>query len=339
MEMEILDKANNEVVIGAYSAYDYKKYVIELNRYNDKSSYYSDRIRVLTNKKQWLKFVFDNYSENNYINACDSSRGLLIAKDCLSYVEYDISGNTLDVEVYGDKDFIKYHIDLVEQNFEVIQSCIQWTYNADGDNVTIPLTNEKMAIDEMYPFLNEPLLDYYDRFLSSNSSILLLHGPAGTGKTTFIRNLIIHAKTSANITYDPALLQKDNFFAEFIEDDQTNILVLEDSDLFLMKRSEGNDLMHKFLNIGDGLISNKSKKIIFSTNLESIRNIDGALVRPGRCFDIIDFKKLTHEQAVNLAGKLDIELPDEKQEEYTLAEVFYKKNTTLGDPFGFNQSQ
>jgi ATP-dependent 26S proteasome regulatory subunit len=48
-------------------------------------------------------------------------------------------------------------------------------------------------------------------------------------------------------------------------------------------------MMHRFLNVGDGLVTTKGKKLIFSTNLPSIRDVDSALVRPGRCFDILNF--------------------------------------------------
>jgi len=103
-------------------------------------------------------------------------------------------------------------------------------------------------------------------------------------------------------------------------------MVLEDSDAFLKPRSDGNTMMHRFLNVGDGLVTTKGKKMIFSTNLPSIRDIDSALTRPGRCFDIVTFDTLTIEEAAELAERLGVELPvrprGKELGKYSIAEVF-----------------
>jgi ATP-dependent 26S proteasome regulatory subunit len=176
----------------------------------------------------------------------------------------------------------------------------------------------------MYPFLEgRKLEDYYTEFLESSASILLLIGPPGTGKTTFIRGLLQHADTSAMVTYDASILAKDYIFAQFIEGDK-NIMVIEDADNFLGARADGNDMMHKFLNVGDGLVTTKGKKLIFSTNLPSIKDVDSALIRPGRCFDILHFGTMTQAQAEKLADKLDIPLEGTK-DQWSVADIFHKQ--------------
>ena len=115
------------------------------------------------------------------------------------------------------------------------------------------------------------------------------------------------------------------FFADFMEN-RDRFMIIEDCDLMLKARSDGNSLMHRFLNMSDGLVSTKSKKLIFSTNLPSVKNVDPALMRPGRCFDVIEFDKLNLEQAVKLANKFDLEI-DENKDSWTIAEVF--NNTTF----------
>ena len=157
-----------------------------------------------------------------------------------------------------------------------------------------------------------------DRFSS-----IVLYGPPGTGKTTFIRGLLSHSNLSAIVTYDAGILEKDALFARFIEDD-ANIMVLEDSDNFLKARSDGNTMMHRFLNVGDGLVTTKGKKLIFSTNLPSIRDVDSALVRPGRCFDILNFDTLKHSEAETLANRLGVKL-DGVRDKWSIAEVFNKQ--------------
>jgi ATP-dependent 26S proteasome regulatory subunit len=144
------------------------------------------------------------------------------------------------------------------------------------------------------------------------------------------------------VTYDPSILEKDHMFAEFIGSD-SSIMVLEDSDNFLKPRNDGNTMMAKFLNLGDGLVTTKGKKLIFSTNLPSIRDVDEALTRPGRCFGILDFNGLTYDEAIELHKKLNLtsELKvKDKSELYTLAEIFnnetvVEKKTQLKRSVGF----
>jgi ATP-dependent 26S proteasome regulatory subunit len=126
-------------------------------------------------------------------------------------------------------------------------------------------------------------------------------------------------------------------FAQFLDGDR-NILVLEDADNFLNSRSEGNDIMHKFLNVGDGLITMKNKKIIFSTNLPSLNSVDPALIRPGRCHDVIKFNLLDYNQAKKLSNKLNIEFNEQNnKKEFSLAEIFHKKlqNAKIERKIGF----
>ena len=162
--------------------------------------------------------------------------------------------------------------------------------------------------------------------------LIAVGGSPGTGKTTFIRGLLAHRNSSAIVTYDAQILEKDGFFARFIEDD-ASIMVLEDSDAFLKSRSDGNTMMHRFLNVGDGLVTTKGKKMVFSTNLPSIRDIDSALVRPGRCFDILTFDNLTVPEAQALATKLGVTLPvrprGKETQKYSIAEVFNEQTEQM----------
>jgi hypothetical protein len=76
--------------------------------------------------------------------------------------------------------------------------------------------------------------------------------------------------------------------------------------------------------------------MIFSTNLPSIRDIDEALIRPGRCFDILNFDDLNSTQAETLANKLNLEY-NKGKDKYSLAELFNEeiKKKTSSTKFGF----
>lgn len=295
-------------------------------RLNRNQTTLTREINILACRDAWIKWMERECADSTIVEQ-DSTSGYIIGKNDVSLMIYRTNNNSATLCMYGDEDTVQTFIDKVEGEFDVVTSHIEWVYSADGSSVHIPLSRMNVPVEEMYPFLNgESLADYYDRYTRSNSNILLLIGPPGTGKTTFIRGLLDHTKSSALVTYDTNILDKDYVFAQFMEGG-SSIMVLEDSDVFLKTRSDGNSMMHRFLNVGDGLVTTKNKKMIFSTNLPSIRDIDPALIRPGRCFDILTFRELTSEEAHILADKVGVHLDSEKQS-WSVAEIFNQRKVS-----------
>lgn len=325
---KIMENSDNKIFLGVSDAEDLVKAELLTKRVTEGKPTVQRETTVLCNRQKWAKWAETYFKEFLYVQTV-ASAGLIIEQEELNFIKFDVNSNSTTVRAFGDTDFCDYVITVVEGEFPVVTSYIEWVYNGDGSSVNVPLNRERLPVDEMYPFLKgETLGDYYDRYMKSSANILLLIGPPGTGKTSFIRGLLAHTNSSAIVSYDSAILDKDGFFARFIEDD-ANIMVLEDSDAFLKSRSDGNTMMHRFLNVGDGLVTTKGKKMIFSTNLPSIRDIDSALVRPGRCFDIVTFETLTVPEAQTLADKLGTILPvrprGKETEKYSIAEVFHEQ--------------
>jgi SpoVK/Ycf46/Vps4 family AAA+-type ATPase len=121
--------------------------------------------------------------------------------------------------------------------------------------------------------------------------------------------LIHFSGKNACVTYDEQVMNDDNLFQQFLESD-ANTMIFEDSDNHIRPRQDGNSMMHKFLNVSDGIISSSDKKLIFSTNLPSSNNIDEALLRPGRCFDIMNFRALNRVEAEKVCKDIGRVLPD-----------------------------
>ena len=92
-------------------------------------------------------------------------------------------------------------------------------------------------------------------------------------------------------------------FVDFITGSH-DAFVIEDTDNLLKARTSGNDEMHRFLAIADGVARSQGRKIIFTTNLPNVTDIDEALVRPGRCYAVKNLRSLEPAEALTLARRM-----------------------------------
>lgn len=263
---------------------------------------------------KFRNYITSETHNDTYVSIVDLGWGL---------AKFHVNSTILSSTVYGPLDKVKGFIEDMSKEFTKSETFIEWVISNDGNSVNVPL-NYKQAHQSFYPWLNKPFEQYLKDYLESDSCALILIGPPGTGKTTFLKNLIHLSKSPALVTYDPKILSNDYFFSRFISGNDT-FLIMEDADAFLSARSDGNDLMHRFLNISDGIVSLRNKKMIFTTNLPNISSIDPALIRPGRCFDILSFRPLNGDEANKVVKDLGLKDKETYTPEIkvTLAEIFH----------------
>ncbi len=170
-------------------------------------------------------------------------------------------------------------------------------------------TVDPPPFDEAYPGLGEPVTSFIERFLAAPETVLILQGPPGTGKTRLVRAILAAIsrgkEDGARVLYtaDKRALENDEIFVDFITGTH-DAFVIEDADHILASRAKGNLDLHRFLAVADGVVRAQGRKIIFTTNLPNVGDIDDALLRPGRCFAVVRTRALAREEVARLIERL-----------------------------------
>jgi hypothetical protein len=238
--------------------------------------------------------------------------------------KYNSSSTEWRVALCGDYDWaMAFKADHGQDEEDREKGKIAWHYwKSRGIEQREFEVNEPLPIyNEFYPCIPEGIDAYFERYLKSRASIMLMIGDPGTGKTSLLRYLIWKNKLRANVTFDEDVMKSEEYFLDYASGTDQDLMVIEDADLLLSSRdSDQNKLMAKLLNLSEGLVSLDGKKMIFTTNLTNMNKIDPALVRPGRCFDVLRFRSLTADEAEKAAKVAGVTL--EKKKAMTLAELF-----------------
>ncbi len=177
------------------------------------------------------------------------------------------------------------------------------------ENVAIEEKVDAPLNDLAYPEIHEGVAAFITRFLDADETVLVLQGPPGTGKSRLIRAILgemsrrkgEHAR--AMYTGDKRAMENDEIFVRFITGWE-DAFVIEDADHLLKPRCDGNEHIHRFLTIADGVVRSQGRKIIFSTNLPNVGDLDDALIRPGRCFARVYVRELVETEAAAFVASL-----------------------------------
>lgn len=189
---------------------------------------------------------------------------------------------------------------------------IDWhfmTGRGDLESAAIEEVANDVLVDAAYPDVPGGVRRFVESYLDAPETVLVLQGPPGTGKTRLIRAVLgamsrrKDEPVQALYTGDQKALQNDEVYVKFITG-YHDAFVVEDADHLLKPRADGNEHLHRFLTIADGVVRSQGRKIIFSTNLPNVGDLDEALIRPGRCYARLNVRALKPEEAQALVRQV-----------------------------------
>lgn len=218
------------------------------------------------------------------------------------------------VTVQGHEVFTQHTLEVIKANFDIKASPRCWRFSVDDRNLLemreIPLSvpSKITGLKDFYPSLDKSPEAIMDEFLDSSANVLFLIGDPGLGKSTLILSMLNHTGWDDRHYYliDSDVILKHPQLIDAIRGLRAgSVLIIEDADRFVGSREGGNEQMSGLLNISSG-IATSGVKIMISTNLSNVSKVDPALIRPGRCHDVLRFEPLTPEQANKARAVLDL---------------------------------
>ena len=186
---------------------------------------------------------------------------------------------------------------------------------------------------------------------ADKSGLVILHGEKGTGKTTYIRNLISTHPDKKFVFVSPDLISVlgTPAFTDFINTLNNHIIILEDCENAIRDRkiTGANSAVSTLLNMTDGLLADDLGIKFICTFNADIQDIDPALLRKGRLICKYEFKPLTVEKTNALLeciyiNKAKANEPEAEEGEVVekVCEVEYptvQKGLTLADIYNFEE--
>jgi SpoVK/Ycf46/Vps4 family AAA+-type ATPase len=184
--------------------------------------------------------------------------------------------------------------------------------------------------------------DFSRQTQTKSGGITILDGPAGTGKSTLIAQLM-RRLYQTHVFYVLSVAQHEALscpgMVEFWQQqngrrpNEVKVIIMEDAEkILLQRRSDNNEAVSALLNIADGLIGQMLRVHVICTLNQGMEYLDPAILRPGRLRSYRYVGLLSRDEAQKLAAKHKLPFAaDEDRDQFTLAEVFhgqvYKQQT------------
>lgn len=264
-----------------------------------------------------------------------SSKNSIFSKYMHDEFRCYIRGNSIDI--YGS--FYCQSDEVAEKIWSVYNKhckddndtqLFMYSYSMNGGKVDenvkqIKIKDLDYISPKYYPYIDTEIM--FDQFFTDNENILLLVGAPGLGKSKMSTLALKHAFNNTDkLPYDklaanPALdcqyisvayvkstdvLADDNFWRT-LEKTTPDFCIIDDLDYMLTKRDaqvmSGDDqvknaFLNQFLSFTDGVEKHRTKFII--TTNQTYSDIDTALLRKGRLFDILELRKLDKHESLDI---------------------------------------
>jgi hypothetical protein len=192
-----------------------------------------------------------------------------------------------------------------------------------------------MISTDYYPYIDTNIM--FEQFLTLQENILIMTGVAGLGKSKLSTAILKFAAEHddilpydklkshpdleiqyVNVAYIKStdVLADDNFW-RVLSAREYDFVILDDLDYMLTKRSAEvqshddqirNKFLNEFLSFTDGIEKTKTKFII--TTNQSTSDVDLALLRKGRLFDILELRELKIKEAYCIWEKAGLKESD-----------------------------
>ena len=302
--------------------------------------------KLFTDTYDTILQIHQNYSDDYFDEDCEI--------DCESRIEEHIYRvekldyvfvDSVEREIFSKKivaDFWKKMLENCRQEIEKTR-CI-YLIEQYGPRLDLEAHEiKKVEAPDLNLYYEEGFVNKHERIKANlqdrkKTGILILHGEPGTGKTQYIRYLIDECKDLDFVFFPQHILANatNPELMSFLSEHKNLVLIIEESEEVVQNREEfgtNKSSVANLLNLTDGLLSDVLNcKVIVTFNTD-IKNLDKALLRPGRLLGIHKFRKLSPEQATQIAQEKGIDKSFETPS--TLAEIFNK--TLKSDFSGFEE--
>ena len=200
-------------------------------------------------------------------------------------------------------------------------------YIEDGMITTMTNEFDDWTTDIIHNYNDDvPYYEINGEMREEKTSLVLLYGKPGTGKSSLIKSIVNDNLDKEFIYVDSSLFTSlsNGQFLSFLNEHKGSVFILEDCEKAITDRRENNsETINTILNITDGIVAESLKCKFICTFNCNLDKIDSALLRKGRLDVLYEFTELSLEKTKCI-------YPDAERE-MTLADAY---NATKENVFG-----